>query len=59
MTAAIAVVVSVALVAGAALKGLQMVLAYRSAKVQHAPIAHLEAKMNELEQRLLAGAMRR
>ena len=59
MVAAIAVVVSVALVAGAALKGLQMVLAYRERKVVHAPIAHLEAKMNELEQRLLAGAMRR
>ena len=59
MVAAIAVVVSVALVAGAALKGLQMVLAYRERKVVHAPIAHLEAKMNELEQRLLSGAMRR
>ena len=57
MTAAIAVVLSVALLAGATLKGLQMVLAFRAREVVHAPIADLERRIQEMESKLLARAM--
>jgi len=56
---AIAVVLSVAILAAAALKGLAMVLAFKAKKLEHAPIAHLEQRMAELEGRILSGAMRR
>ena len=59
MTEAIAVVLSVALVAGAALKGLSMVLAFKSSKMVHEPLAQMQAKLNELERVILNGAMRR
>lgn len=51
--------VSVAFIVGGALKGLQMVLAFKSAKLTHAPIAHLEQRMVELEGRILSAGMRR
>jgi len=53
------VVLSVAILAAAALKGLAMVLAFKAKKLEHAPIAHLEQRMAELEGRILSGAMRR
>ena len=57
MTAAISVVLAVAILAGATLKGLQMVLAFRAREVVHAPIADLERRIADLEGKLLARAM--
>lgn len=59
MELAAAVVPSVAILAGCALRGLRMVLAHRERKLEHAPLAELQAKMNELETRVLASALRR
>ncbi len=56
---AAAVVPSVAIVGAVTLKGLAMFLAHREKKLAHAPIAHLEQKLSELETRLMASAMRR
>jgi len=59
MELAAAVVPSVAILAGCALKGLGMWLAHREKKFEHAPLAHLEAKLSELENRLLSRSMGR
>lgn len=56
---ALAVVASVALVVGGALQALRMVLAHQAKRIEHAPIAKLEAQLAELEQRLVSSAMRR
>jgi hypothetical protein len=57
--AALAVVAAVACVCGAALKGLQMWLAHQRHKVEHAPVAELQRKLDELEGRLLQLQMAR
>jgi outer membrane murein-binding lipoprotein Lpp len=56
---AAAVVPSVAIVAGCSLRALAMFLAHKEKKLLHAPIAHLEQKMTDLENRLLSRAMGR
>lgn len=55
----LAVVPSVALVVGGGLLALRMYLAHKSKGFEHAPLAKMEAKLAELEQRLLSGAIRR
>lgn len=59
MTAAIAVVLSVGLVVGAALKGLEMVLRHKEKKFEHLPLAQMQTKLDELENRILGRAMGR
>ncbi len=59
MDLALAVVPSVAIVAGCSLVALRMVLAHKAREVVHAPIAQLEQKLNELENRILQRAMGR
>ena len=54
-----AVAVSALSLAATALTGLRMWLAFKSREVIHAPIADLERKINDVENRLLASAMRR
>lgn len=56
---AVAVVLSVALLVGGGLLALRMVLAHKSKTLEHAPLAEMQRKMDEVEQRLLSGAMRR
>lgn len=56
---ALAVVASVALVVGGCLLALRMVLAHQAKALEHAPLAQMEAKLAELENRLLSGAIRR
>ena len=41
------------------LAGLRMVLAHKSKALEHAPLVKMQAKLDELEQRLVSGAMRR
>lgn len=50
---------AVASVVGGALVGLRMVLAHRARTLEHAPVAEIQKKVDELEARLLASAMRR
>ena len=59
MDLALAVVPSVAIVSLAGLKALGMWLAHRERKFEHAPVAQLAAKLDELENKLLGMAMRR
>jgi hypothetical protein len=59
MDLAITVVPSVAILAGAGLKGLQMWLASRERKLTHEPLHLMQAKLDELETRLLGQALRR
>ncbi len=57
MIEAVAVVSSVAILAGCGLRGLAMVLAHREKKFEHLPLVKLEAKLDELENKLLSRAM--
>lgn len=50
---------SVLIVCVAALLGLRWVLAHREKKFEHLPLVEMQKKLDELEQRLLNGAMRR
>lgn len=54
-----AVVPSVALVVGGGLLALRMWLTHQAKRLEHAPLAEMEAKLAELEQRLVSGAFRR
>ena len=56
---ALAVVPSVAILAASALKGLQMVLAHREKKFEHAPLAQMQAELTALKSQMLATAMKR
>ena len=49
---------SVVAVVAAGLLGLRMWLAARAKTFEHAPIATLQKRIDDLENRLLAGAMR-
>ena len=59
MGIALAVVPSVAIIVIGALQGLRMWLAHAARKFEHAPVAELARKLDELEHRLLAASMRR
>jgi len=56
---AIAVGIAVAAVCGSSLVALRMWLAHKEKSYAHAPLAVLEQRINEIESRLLSGAMRR
>ena len=53
------VVASVAVVCASGLVALRWVLAHREKKLEHEPIAALQMKMNDLENRLLSSAIAR
>jgi hypothetical protein len=53
------IAVSVALVVGGGLLALRMWLQHASKKLEHAPVADMQRKLDDIEQRLMAGAMRR
>ncbi len=55
---ALAVVGSVAILAGCALKALQMWLRHREKKLEHAPLAQMQSQLDAIEARMVAGAMR-
>lgn len=55
---AAAVVASVAILTGGGLVALRMVLAHKSKAYEHAPLAQMQGKLDELEQRLLGRAFR-
>lgn len=56
---AVAIAASVLFVVLGSLAGLRMVLAHKSKALEHAPLVKMQAKLDELEQRLVSGAMRR
>ena len=55
---AVAVVPSVAIVAAAGLRAFGMWLAHSTKRLEHAPLVAMQAKLDELEGKLLAAAMR-
>ncbi len=56
---ALAIGIAIAALCLSALLGLRMWLAHREKSFAHAPLAQMEQRLNEVESRLLAGAMRR
>ncbi len=50
---------SVAIVCGSCLVALRWVIAHRERKFEHAPLVEMQKKLDELEGRLMAGALRR
>lgn len=56
---ALSVVVSVGLVVGGCLLALRMVLAHKSKALEHAPLAQMEARLGEMENRLFAVTQQR
>ncbi len=46
-------------VAALGFRGFRLFLAHREKKLEHEPVARLQQRIDEIESRLLAGAMRR
>lgn len=56
---AAAVAFSVACVCGCGLVALRWTLAHREKKLEHAPLAEMQRKLDGLESQILAGALNR